>query len=119
MLFRSRRSGIVPALGMIMIAAYVAQWVYPHAGELGMPVLVYASVITAMAVIAMLCPRNHTWVAVGAVLFTLSDSLIAINQFVEPLPMADIWIMLSYYAAQYLLTYDARGGHSKAHRTPT
>lgn len=40
---------------------------------------------------------------VGALLFALSDSLIAVNRFLTPLPHARFWIMSTYWAAQGLL----------------
>jgi uncharacterized membrane protein YhhN len=44
------------------------------------------------------------WFALaGAVLFMISDSLLAINKFMNPLPQASLFIMLTYIAAQYLI----------------
>jgi uncharacterized membrane protein YhhN len=48
------------------------------------------------------------WVALGAGIFMVSDSLIAINRFVAPLPLAPFWILLTYYAAQMLIVHHAR-----------
>lgn len=42
-------------------------------------------------------------VAAGAVLFMLSDTLLAINRFVSPLPMSAVWVLSTYYAAQILI----------------
>ena len=42
-------------------------------------------------------------VAVGAGFFMLSDSLLATNRFVMPLPMAQVWVLATYYAAQALI----------------
>ncbi|WP_293224061.1 lysoplasmalogenase family protein, partial [Ottowia sp.] len=39
----------------------------------------------------------------GACCFMLSDSLLAINRFVTPLPGAQVWVLASYYAAQALI----------------
>lgn len=43
-------------------------------------------------------------VSLGALLFTISDSLIAWNKFVEPVEHSHILIMSTYMAAQYLIT---------------
>ncbi|GAB4031962.1 lysoplasmalogenase [Spirosoma jeollabukense] len=43
------------------------------------------------------------WVVMGALLFILSDSLIAIDKFLHPLSGAAFWIMSTYAAAQYLI----------------
>ena len=71
-------------------------------------VYLYMAVITAMAAAALCGRGNHPLVALGALMFVLSDSLIAVNRFVEPVPGARYWIMALYYGAQYLLTWDAR-----------
>ena len=42
-------------------------------------------------------------VAAGASFFMLSDSLLATNKFVLPLPMAQFWVLGSYYGAQLLI----------------
>ncbi len=46
-------------------------------------------------------------VALGAGIFMASDTLIAINRFVHPLPMAGLWILSSYYTAQILIVLHA------------
>ena len=47
-------------------------------------------------------------VALGACVFMLSDSLIAINRFVQPLPLVSLWVLTTYYAAQILMVRNAR-----------
>lgn len=47
-------------------------------------------------------------VALGACIFMLSDSLIAINRFVQPLPLAPLWVLATYYLAQILIVHNAR-----------
>jgi len=42
-------------------------------------------------------------VAVGATVFMLSDSLLAIDRFVSPLPYAGWWVLSTYYVAQALI----------------
>ena len=44
-------------------------------------------------------------VAAGASLFMLSDSLLAINRFVQPLPWAAVGVLATYYAAQALILH--------------
>ena len=79
---------------------------YPHLGDLKVPVMIYALVIVLM-VINALFRYGHTtaksfWlVFVGAILFMISDSLLAFNKFVVPIDEAGFWIMITYIAAQY------------------
>jgi uncharacterized membrane protein YhhN len=39
----------------------------------------------------------------GAILFVLSDSMLAINQFIQPFPLAGVGIMLTYGLAQLFI----------------
>ena len=80
--------------------------------ELRLPVAVYVLVISLMAAQAIgraaamqgEANKRAAWgVALGALLFMLSDSLLAINRFVTPLPLAELWVLVSYYAAQFLI----------------
>lgn len=111
---RPTRAGIAALLGLALYAIALLMYLSPHLGEMRAPVLLYMGVIFTMAGAAICGRDNHPLVAVGAVLFVLSDSLIAINRFAEPLPGARYAIMALYYAAQYLLTHDARRGTSRS-----
>ena len=48
--------------------------------------------------------KSFKLILVGAILFTMSDSLLALNKFLQPIPLAGVWIMASYAAAQYYIT---------------
>jgi alkenylglycerophosphocholine hydrolase len=99
------------ALAISAVAVFSAVMVNhltPHLGDMATPVYLYMGVITLMAFAAITGPDNHPLVGLGAVLFVVSDSLIALNRFVEPIEGSRYAIMITYYAAQYFLTRDAR-----------
>lgn len=92
---------ILSGTGLVVI-------LYNRLGGMKFPVLVYAAVLTTMVVSALFRfgrtnSASFGMVFGGAILFMISDSLIAINKFLEPLPMAGFWIMITYIAAQYLI----------------
>jgi len=75
-------------------------------------VAAYVTVIALMAAQAIgratvLRTVPATAVALGACIFMLSDSLIAINRFVTPLPLAGLWVLSTYYVAQILIVLHA------------
>ncbi|KAM5209085.1 lysoplasmalogenase TMEM86B isoform 1-T1 [Hipposideros larvatus] len=43
----------------------------------------------------------------GALLFTISDTVLAFNTFIRPLPHARLVVMATYYAAQFLISLSA------------
>ncbi|WP_426415073.1 lysoplasmalogenase [Aestuariirhabdus sp. LZHN29] len=101
---------IVLALAMVVATGTLVAQLLPLLGEMRVPVVVYIGVIVTMALCALLGEGNHPLVAMGALLFLLSDSMIAIDRFMSPLPLASLWIMLTYYSAQYFI---ARGALSQ------
>lgn len=62
---------------------------------------VYAGLITVMMWSALM-QKDWMW-GIGAILFVFSDSVIAINKFVSPVPDERFLIMATYYAAQLLI----------------
>lgn len=95
------------------LAVYAWLWIGGLPPGLRGPVAAYVLVIALMAAQAIgratvLRNRRATLVAVGACCFMLSDSLLAINRFVTPLPLAQLWVLGSYYAAQLLIVRGAR-----------
>jgi uncharacterized membrane protein YhhN len=105
---RPTPTGAVALLALALYALVLMVYLSPRLGESAVPVYLYMGVLFAMAGAAIIGRDNHTLVAIGAVLFVLSDSLIAIDRFAGPVPGARYAIMVLYYAAQYLLTHDAR-----------
>lgn len=81
---------------------------YPSLGDLKLPVLIYALVLTLMALNALFrygraSTKSFLFVFIGAVLFMFSDSLLAINKFYAPFSSAGALIMITYCAAQFLI----------------
>jgi uncharacterized membrane protein YhhN len=73
--------------------------------DLRVPVAAYVLVIATMAAQAWgrakhLGTAGSRWLAWGSVLFMLSDTLLAVDKFVSPLPVAGLWVLATYYLAQ-------------------
>lgn len=81
---------------------------YAQLGYLKVPVIVYALILVLMVISALFRYGRTTMVSFsmvffGATLFMISDSLIAINKFLMPVPFSGFWIMITYLTAQYLI----------------
>jgi len=92
---------VLAGLGLVTI-------LYGHLGDLKIPVIVYAAVLVFMTLSALYrfgrtSASSFAMVFGGAILFMMSDSLLAINKFLEPLPMEGFWIMSTYISAQFLI----------------
>lgn len=104
---RRRRKHAVRRRGWIA-GGYVLAWcvlntiLWSRTGRFRLPVLVYGTTLSAMAIAALDtgCPAT----AVGGAAFLLSDSILAMDNFgVVELPAADAMVMMSYTAAQALI----------------
>jgi uncharacterized membrane protein YhhN len=100
---------------LLVVAVYYAallSFLSPFLGEMKIPVRVYGVVISFMFMLAMhmLYLRNKKtgWLMlVGALLFVISDSVLAINKFYQSFEGAGFIIMLTYGVAQLLITEGA------------
>ncbi|MFJ5564687.1 lysoplasmalogenase [Lysinibacillus xylanilyticus] len=107
--FSSTNERQVPTWAKIVLLVYgasMAVWIAGtvfSSGEivLGIAVIAYISVILTMGWTAI--RTGSTFATIGALLFISSDSYLAINKFVMPLPFSHEFIMLTYYSAQILI----------------
>jgi sterol desaturase/sphingolipid hydroxylase (fatty acid hydroxylase superfamily) len=87
-------------------------------------VAAYVVVIALMAAQAIgratvLRDRASIGVAFGAGFFMLSDALLATNKFAMPLPMAQFWVLATYYVAQILIACNTRAVIAGSTRNPS
>ncbi|EGV44278.1 lysoplasmalogenase [Bizionia argentinensis JUB59] len=74
------------------------------------PVILYMTVILSMAITAYLrqgivSKKSYIFVFIGATLFMISDSLLAIDKFHNPLMYSNISIMFTYAFAQLFIVF--------------
>jgi len=74
--------------------------VWPGLERLKVPVIIYVVIITTMVIAAVLAPFTSQLIGFGAVLFLISDSLLGLNKFRQPIPAAGYLIWATYYLAQ-------------------
>ena len=102
---------------------YAFLWAGGLPPALRLPVAAYVLVIALMAAQAIgratvLRDAPSLLVAIGAGFFMLSDSLLATNRFVHPLPMAQVWVLATYYAAQALIVAGILRGAARTGPAP-
>ncbi len=92
------------AYGLIM---YIL--LYPHLDSvLKVAIFIYVTAILTMSGMALNRygnghPVSFSFVFVGSLFFVFSDSMIAVNRFLTPIPYEGLFIMTSYILAQYLI----------------
>ncbi|MEJ6021801.1 lysoplasmalogenase family protein [Ramlibacter sp. PS4R-6] len=109
--------------GTLAAAVVMYAILFPHLPPvLKVAVAAYALVIASMAAQAIgrasvLRDQHAAGVAIGAVVFMLSDSILAINKFAVRIPMQEFWVLATYYAAQVLIVHNARA-HAPVAQSP-
>lgn len=111
-IFWKRRNLKIKTFGLITILVlYAIGLLYllkDGLGDLLIPVIFYIIIILGMALSAFLrqekvCKTSFIFVFLGAILFIISDSILALNKFYMPLKLSSISIMLTYGLAQYFI----------------
>ena len=96
----------LPIVAFGVVTAGYLTFLYPHiASDFRIPVIAYCVVITLMGIVA--ASRNKSgsygYILTGAILFIISDSLIAYNKFYIALDNDALLVMTTYGAAQFLI----------------
>ena len=72
------------------------------------PVIIYGTVICSFGAISLLNYSKEKSIGnlclfLGTIIFIISDGLIAVHKFINPNEIYQIYIMLTYIVAQYLI----------------
>ncbi|WP_179336021.1 lysoplasmalogenase [Winogradskyella costae] len=111
-IFLKHRNPQKSPLGIITLfllyGASVFYFLNGNLGEMLIPVIIYMLAILGMATAAYLRKDkvnilSYGLVFLGALFFLISDSILAVNKFYEPLSYSNISIMVTYALAQYLI----------------
>ena len=122
--FAHGSSGKARAVGFLVVAVVAGgnlAGLLPRVDEaLRMPVLAYVAVLATMAAFALArmwtpavahaLPRSARVAAIGAVLFMVSDSLLAWDRFAGGVPARALMVLGTYYAAQWCIARSVRSG---------
>jgi uncharacterized membrane protein YhhN len=92
-----------------LYAAGIVAFLLPYLGDFTVPVLVYMAVIVIMGLSSVfrrgrVSPRSFWPVYAGAISFIVSDSVIALDRFVAPVPYRGVLVMGAYLLAQCWIT---------------
>lgn len=100
---------------LLVVLTYYAVLIsllFNHLGSMQIPVMAYGIVISSMFLLSMhmMFIKNKEagkGMMFGALLFVLSDSLLAINKFYQPFQLAGAVVILTYGMAQLFIVYGA------------
>lgn len=93
---------------LIVYGVVIYRLLHSHLGKLRGPVIIYVLAILTMAWQALgrwsaFGTTGALLAAAGAVLFVISDSVLALDRFRQKFPSARIIVLSTYWAAQWLI----------------
>jgi uncharacterized membrane protein YhhN len=96
------------ALPFVVFFGVLLYLIALNLNEMLIPVVVYGITISTFGSVALLNYRGeksteNLWLFIGAIIFILSDSLIALDKFYEPNEIYSVTIMITYILAQFLI----------------
>lgn len=96
------------AVAVAIYYFFIMGFLLPHTGSMKIPVIVYGLVISFMLFVAALLydladNKTARFLLTGALLFVVSDSILAVNKFHHPVKQAGWVIMITYLAAQLFI----------------
>lgn len=102
----SRKFGPARLLGVLVVLIALGSLLVLLRNSLGpllIPVVLYALVLAAMAISALLADLGNSLAAIGALCFVASDAMLAIGKFHGALAAHDPVIWVTYYLAQLFI----------------
>jgi uncharacterized membrane protein YhhN len=102
-------SSVVVLVSVVAISVAQYRLLGGHLGPYRYPMIVYLCFLTSMLASAALLvtgdkvARGAPHLLAGAILFYVSDNLIALDRFLQPIPASGFWIMVTYASAQWLI----------------
>lgn len=96
------------AIPLLIYGSVMIRALFPHLGRMKLAVVVYMLVILVMAWLALsrfvgTGQAGSALAFFGALLFTVSDSILAVNRFKGSIDHAQLYILSTYFTAQWLI----------------
>ncbi len=99
---------VLVAIPLVVYGALMLMLLWNKLEKLKVPVMVYVLALLLMAWLAIsryvtTSKGGSLLAAFGAILFVMSDSVLALNKFKKSFRIAQLLILTTYFAAQYLI----------------
>jgi uncharacterized membrane protein YhhN len=99
---------LISVVFYLIYVVFFLNLLWQYLGKLKIPVVIYSLILAVMSWMALSLtvkhPDHHTFHApLGSVLFIASDSLLAVNKFKKPFRFAHLWILATYFLAQWMI----------------
>ncbi len=94
---------IIPAIFLIIYSSIAAYMLREIPQRMLIPVMLYVFVIFLMSMTALFMRSRSHMIFIGAVMFMISDTILAMNKFIYHIPYSTLFNISLYYGAQLLI----------------
>ncbi|ARV14733.1 hypothetical protein BTO07_06030 [Polaribacter sp. SA4-12] len=99
---------ITASIPFVLVFGSIVLLIKDNLGDMLIPVIIYGIIISAFGTLTLLNylqqkTTENLWLFLGALIFIISDSFLAVNKFHEAREMYGVTIMVTYIVAQYLI----------------
>lgn len=106
-------NGFLRMFILLLYTGIMAFLILPKTGDMMLPVAIYLVIITLMGISAGFFYGVTTSVFTGAIIFIISDSIIAVDRFLVDIPQQTVYVMITYYLGQLLMVAGVLSRFSK------
>ncbi|MGB2404008.1 MAG: lysoplasmalogenase [Flavobacteriaceae bacterium] len=105
----TKKRAIAPLASIVAYLTIIFYLILPQLGYLQLPVGLYAFTLATTGFLGLLCAiedstKTKTQLAIGCLLFVVSDTMIAFDAFYFSEKLFTFWVMATYIPAQYLIS---------------
>ena len=98
--FHWTRTQLALVIALVLFATAMSVYLIPSVGMFAPAVVAYMIALVCMAITAVAMQLPEPWVVIGAVLFVMSDSILAVSKFKTPVPARELLVWWTYYFGQ-------------------
>ncbi|MCP4677195.1 MAG: lysoplasmalogenase [Deltaproteobacteria bacterium] len=103
--FRFSRARLPFALIVVVYSLAMGSLLQDIPVDKYLPVMIYIAAISIMVVASIFVTPFSPWLVLGTVLFLMSDTIIAINKFIHPIPYSTIYNIGMYFLALFVIVH--------------
>ena len=104
---------ICGSIAILVLLGSLLRMLRPSLGPMLVPVVLYSLALSCMGISAMFANLGTPMAAFGALLFIVSDAMIAIDKFHGHIPGSNQLIWITYYVAQLLILLGVEFNHRR------
>jgi len=115
-IFFSTNNLLVFIVFLMVVAMLPAKYLVGFEHNMWFPVFMYSWVILTMVWMAVNLNQPSSKIIIGAILFVVSDFILAFNMFKAPLTNSGVFVMLTYGIAQLLIVLGMKDREEEIYR---